>query len=419
VDGLTRKFFEHVLAQIDDTSVRYIPKPPTLKWWNFVCPFADPDTGQEMVIFSGEEKGDPATVDTVYVGELDADDLVVKNVKGLDFKGTLPSIAYDEVNDNWLVLVYSRVKSQRYGFYRLNRDFEVLASQDPMLVDGAEWVCSGHGIIFRPAGPSTGTNVYAFLDTIGTGVGTQMAVGDVRDTIPTWTSRPWPIFVQARPYETYNGEWGHGVAVDGVSGPLVAGDEILLIFSVHDSTDRWLLFGWGTYDAQKQFWSVGVEFDTMLGARLFGKGHEVGTPIIAYPTDLLGHHYDLIVSYGPLKAFSSKDDNVKVIRIPWWFLKRNLPGRRLLYALWFEQSISANETSPAIPGWGKKTIIFTSDTSGDLSVEIDAVGRNNWMTLFTRTGVTGVLDQTEYSALRMRLRFSAEATVSAFVAVEL
>jgi len=83
---------------------------------------------------------------------------------------------------------------------------------------------------------------------------------------------------------------------------------------------------------------------------------------------------------------------------------------------WSSQSISGGDTTYPFNGEGTKTIYFTSDTSGDLTVQMNPTGRSgDWFDLFTRTGITSTVEQTSYEAFQMRLKFSAAATVTATV----
>jgi len=92
--------------------------------------------------------------------------------------------------------------------------------------------------------------------------------------------------------------------------------------------------------------------------------------------------------------------------------------RALIYIPWYNDSIAANDTSRAFPGYGRVTIYFKSDTAGDLTIEVDPLGDGDWETLDTFSNVTSVKKMTEYSGNSMRLKFSQAATVTAKVIVE-
>jgi len=61
------------------------------------------------------------------------------------------------------------------------------------------------------------------------------------------------------------------------------------------------------------------------------------------------------------------------------------------------------------------TIHFTSDTSGDLTVEVDPDGQGGWRELYTRSGVTEDVTQTSYDFTHLRAKFSVDATLTAKV----
>jgi len=64
-------------------------------------------------------------------------------------------------------------------------------------------------------------------------------------------------------------------------------------------------------------------------------------------------------------------------------------------------------------GYEDKTLYFKSDTSGDLTIEVDPVGDGDWETLDIRTGITSEIYKTTHDFTYMRLTFSVAATVTA------
>jgi len=90
--------------------------------------------------------------------------------------------------------------------------------------------------------------------------------------------------------------------------------------------------------------------------------------------------------------------------------------RAITYPLWHGTSISANDHI-SFPGHGEKTIYFSSDTSGDLSVRADPMGTQDWKTITTESGITSAEIQTSYEAEFIDLQFSASATVDAYAVV--
>jgi len=85
--------------------------------------------------------------------------------------------------------------------------------------------------------------------------------------------------------------------------------------------------------------------------------------------------------------------------------------------LWDGASIGAGDNSPAVymEPYDEITIDFTSDTSGDLTVEADALGDDDWEDYITKTGTTGEFLTVDEHFVRIRLRFSVAATVTAKV----
>jgi len=93
--------------------------------------------------------------------------------------------------------------------------------------------------------------------------------------------------------------------------------------------------------------------------------------------------------------------------------------------LWDNESISASSVTDAYicKGYKRKTIYFLTDTDGDITVEIDPDGNGNWMTLYSESAI-GVRNatnpwmfSTEYEFWQLRVKFSAAATVSCWVAL--
>ena len=86
---------------------------------------------------------------------------------------------------------------------------------------------------------------------------------------------------------------------------------------------------------------------------------------------------------------------------------------------WANEAISAGATTYPFYGFGRQTLYFTSDTSGDLTVEFSPRGaKDDWYSLVTYSAVTSKIAQITESFPLMRLKFSAAATVNATVLVE-
>jgi len=392
---------------IYDIRMRELVPPPGVEMIAGASVFALPDGAPKLLFCS------PAAPFPIYVADVD-EDFGVANPVELPVRGRTPSIYRDEETGNWYLLVYSAVKDRRYGFYILSADLKtVVASQDPLLVDGVEWGTGGHGFLF------TGRLDYGLFGFVDGAPGTALikaSAADLRAGTISFTKRPYPITVEAKPYATYAGEAGKGWAHDGASGPLAIGGGVVFLLSVHNVFgDRGLALCHASYDGAKDAWVAGVDYDMLIGPRTsFGMGWDTGAFDFGSPTNKLGRHLTLLVS--EFVGGRSPPYKTYAMRLPWWLLSPK--DRRLVYSLWQGNSIGAGETSPAMPGWGRKTIHFTSDAAGDLTVYLDAVGRNDWKEVLALTGITSALEQTLHSGLRMRLSFSVAATVTAHVMAE-
>jgi len=390
-----------VALSLDDLYIQELTPPSGIDWIDYPSVFTTPE-GEVKILFNSNFD--------VYVADIN-EDLEISNPLKLPIAGAGASIVYDHNSNSWLLLVISAIKFRRYGLYRLSRDFStIIASQDPLLVDGYEWHRGAAGCLFYPGGGAPSKTLFAFLD----GYGIYLATGDITQTLPTLSLNKWPVTVEAKTWVTYNGEAGKGYAHDGVFSPVIVGDQLLLVFGIHDSFDRGIILGWGTYDETKRHFSFGLDYDLIKAPRGYAFGGYMGTMYHGFITDLLGRGYTFLFT----EHFEERTPKKKsyAMRMPWQFLSPK--GRRLVYSLWQDTSIDANETTPCIPGWGRKTIHFTSDTPGDLTAYLDAVGRNDWKEVLSYSGVTSVLTQTAYSGLRFRLKFSEAAKVTAHVIVE-
>jgi hypothetical protein len=86
-----------------------------------------------------------------------------------------------------------------------------------------------------------------------------------------------------------------------------------------------------------------------------------------------------------------------------------------LATIWNNESIGAGAGSlPLVTaGWSKLTILFKSSASGDLVVQVDVDGSGSWEDYITRTATTKEVITIDVGFQRVRLKFSAPATVTA------
>ena len=92
-----------------------------------------------------------------------------------------------------------------------------------------------------------------------------------------------------------------------------------------------------------------------------------------------------------------------------------------VYYIWDNESVAANTNGYMYANklnFREATIYFKSDTSGDLTVEVDPDGQGDWYTLYTRTGITEDVSKTTYDFTHLRMRFSVEATLTAKVVLK-
>jgi len=381
--------------ELDDLWIREVSPPEGVEVLRNASIFRDPPTWSPKILFCDMDE-------RLYVADID-EELEVEAPKTLPFTGFYPSILYDAVNENWLMLVWhpGPIGVRCYGLYRVSKDFEtVIASEDPLYVEGVMWDTGGAGFLQ----PFADDRMYVFADG---GPGTALLRGDPSALpLPTLTRRPYPVTVEAPWYATYAGAPGKAHAHDGVSCAIQVGDYWVLCLRTHHG----LVFCFSVWDEEKEHYVTGIDLEGI--AFSYQPGFDI--PEWGFITRALGRAYILIYDCmaGPL----TPRFKTYAVRLPRGWLDPR--GRRLIYPLWFENAIAAGEASPAMPGWGRKTIHFTSDTAGDLRVELDAVGRNDWKEVFTLTGITSALEQTLHSGLRLRLSFSVAATVTAHVVCE-
>jgi len=84
--------------------------------------------------------------------------------------------------------------------------------------------------------------------------------------------------------------------------------------------------------------------------------------------------------------------------------------------IWDDESVSAGTYGYSwvnALGFSRKTLYFESDTSGDLTIEADPDGTGNWITLKTYSSITTAKFQTTYDFTHLRVKFSADATLTA------
>jgi len=388
--------------------------PPEIKYPLVGCVCQGEDT-PIYILFSEEEK-------RAYVGEID-EDFVVRNVRvlpgGEGFSH--PHALWDLRSENWLLTMIN-APERRLKLSRLSPDLErEVASTYPLTVAGVEVVVGGFVSLFytyelRDMAPTfTGKDPVWLIGDVHvpgvqplTGVGLLVA-DNIAETLPTFGTHRGKLFPEAASYSIHAGEYGKGFTIDGASSPFQFGSHVAFIANTHHRGSKLPIPCWMLWDNQAGRWVGGYSPQPLVEippSMYFIAVHNFTL------TSLLGRRLHLFLPY-------LLDGAVRAVALP--ISPRAFPPegyRQVIWSLWLDDAISAGENSPAIPGHGRKTVHFTSDTSGDLTAYLDAVGRNDWKTVFTLTGVTSALEQTLHSGMRFRLGFSVAATVTANVVVE-
>jgi len=304
------------------------------------------------------------------------------------------------------VFIYTCVDYAKNYLYRLSSDLQTVLASLEENVGGGD-----RGALALTPHP----DYYLVYLTDDIDVYTGVIPSDT-SVMPTMSKTGFPLRVEAKAYATYNGARGKMYAHDG-SCPLIRfGDEFVGFIRLHSGMIELHSSALASYtwDPEKAHMVCGWS-PILLSPRHLMFKKWTGTPALIFKhlTDLLGKRFYAIASQ------LYKNGYVQPLAIPFpeQYILELLKKR--IYSLWCGNAISANETSPCIPGWGRKTIFFKSDTSGDLSVYLDPVGRNEWKEIAKETAITEAVIQTTYSGARLRLGFSAGATVTAYVIVEM
>lgn len=323
---------------------------------------------------------------------------------------------YDRYDDNFLVCVY-RGPDTGAALIRVDSNFNVLATQDPMQIDGVDVTWNSElGCFVNLTGcyPLNAANrnytVGLLLDTYE-GCGLAYTT-DVRGTgIPSFSWARRNLLLEATNYGHYptdSDPYGKGVAIDGLTGVMHGAPQYCFLVKAHGRyTDRVLLPAYMLYDPEKNTFVGGMSLDalpifhSMANTEDFMFGYCTLTNVFGYPL---------------LYARNRVDGNTYGIILPYEFF--DYRKQRVLWYVWYNESIDADEVSPCVPGFGRKTIYFISDTSGDLEVQYDPIGRNQWFTRVSYSAITSQMDELTGSAAVMRFKFSAAATVSAYVLTE-
>lgn len=392
--------------ELDDLYLGEVEVPEG--WGSITCVVEHPD-GQ---VYAVDNMG--------RIGEMDDPYRVSKVVKTvLGFNGGLVKLFYDDVNDGWLMAYQRQEPDNRACIARLDREFNVVAKQEPILVDGEQPEYGNNELgAFIQTLDRDDKGLFLLFDEVASGVGSGHGAAYTPDfsktPLPEWTWKPRILLQESKMYDTYNDAPGHGFAIDGGTKAVQLGHEFCWLLQVHHGYQGQLIPAYALYDREKDVLVAGYSPIPVVSI------HDLNIRTVIYGFALTGvwrREFYLYIT----KLYYKEGRWGAVRRIHVYRLPRELldPTKRpVIWHVWINKSIETGETSPAIPGFGRKTIFFTSDTAGDLTAYLDAIGINDWKELFTLTGITSALEQTTFSGLRMRFKFSASAKVSLYVVAE-
>lgn len=343
-----------------------------------------------------------------YVGTID-ENFIVSNVRLLMDNAFAPTAAYDSVNANWLCF-FTYIPTHREAFRRYNNDFSVMiAEQNPMLSDGVA-VSSGEqctpiNLFYENLEMALMGDIAYAADGIITG-SSIIVTADYTANIPVWTRKG--RMLEAPTYGTFNGEAGHGYSFDGIGSPMYMYDQLVGIQFCHHSGLAQSFPCYVLYDKEKDVFTMGISLKPL--------------PI---PTMPHVEHYSNMrcvtnLFKRELTAFVEILYGRPMVKVKNYAFRLNPQAfdphkNGVIWHAWPNKTIGANEVSPVIPGYGRKSVYFDSSALGNLTVQVDPIGRNQWQDVVTINNITQGRHQTLWDALRLRLHFSAGATVSAYV----
>jgi len=362
----------------------------------------DPAGGDPHFFFTGR---DAAGDSHVFKGRIDPDyevsgvgKLIESGYPNADWDWTdSVSVKYDDENENWIVIAcghYAGTGDDRAAFFRFSEDFStVLNEQAPLQVGGADigFATSKVSLLRFGGGQMVGLcETYMAYNGIRT--------NDYTADLPTWTEQDPQPAVRA----TTGANLEEGAAL--VTGK----DQAVVLVPMHRDSGNFAVHPvFVTHDPSSGEALGGIGRNPVLG-RLDPsgvRGNSLRLGCLTHLPDLIG--YNLF--------FNPDVDEIRVLKVPEERLTMAYQDL-VTYTPWHSEGISGGDSTFPLPGQGRKTIKFTSDTAGTLTVEVrDSIG---WMTLDTFTNTTEEIQMTEYSADHMRLSFDTAATVSAAVSVE-
>ena len=385
------------------------------------------DTPTYMV-FQGFSTPPPGLQRSLFIGEL-TEDFELRNIRLLmryDYFGSqfdsleAPCIVYDEANDGWIMLVCVHdstipiwSQSWKMAFLRWDKYFSRVTYQYfPMTItpyggSPEEWMASDGG---------------CSLISLPKGADVQKAIGISRIDYTTTTDPAYTLYwirclnLESNP-PTFERSRTPAIYRPSPSDtPLLPylfdlGDSFVCLIDTGRGNNMWhLTVGYitptmRTYDTTLDR-IMGLSFVPLPALGHSGQ-HGMIHPFI---TNLPDNAWNLFYALGGPKSYCHE---IWCARIdPSLFRLRNRDF--VLWIPWLNTSISVGSTSIPFSGVGKKTIYFSSSASGDLTVQASPDGVT-WFDLLYIPSVTSTVKEITSEAYAMRLKFSASATVSAYV----
>jgi len=426
---------EELREELDDLYIRSILKPTSGTDYSggvgtpFLVEIQDEGIGPYL-LFTGWKTTDGSSRE-VFIGEIN-EDFEVSNIRKIIAAGVPNAqfISHDAVHalynptdERWEVYTSSKWTGDGGRdvacLFRFDKTFStLLESHAPLYFqDGTLWRTIDSGV-----SPVTNLTTYramwvAFVNRLpgeSGGRGIYLTrTGDYRESPPVF-------YTPVRLIPGNDDFSGHGTFIEKPDIlQLIKWKEHLVILAENLKDGEWNIYPY----------FIPLHLGTGISVHWVGVAGRASEALIS----LRGHHVRISFGHPHLTWLPNRKLNLFFAMFPnhppsfrheIWCMR--LPEERLdpknyralIFYPWFNDSIEAGEATRPFIAYGRKTIHFTSDTSGNLTLSEDAFGDNNWRTVFTVSNVTEAVEQTTHSAPYGRLEFSEAATVSAVVIVE-
>jgi hypothetical protein len=367
-----------------------------------------PEGGPIYFLFTGWKDAN-ATYREVFIGEID-ENFNITNIRKLIASGEpssdvlghhTPSVVWDAYNEQWIIMI-AEIKSagNSVSFFRYNKDFtQRLYSASNVLLSGSSWSPDTLSI-FRRMSKELFVTYY-----LSSSKELRFAYSsDFTAQLPTFNAGHRLV-----PNLEATGSMAVGVGID-VHHSIMHKDMYITLAEM-SRQGRWNIYPIYWYDFNVcGLIGKGAIIQPFQSDDIFNVGH----PFLTWlPNRKLNLFFTRFPAYAPSMAHEIWCTQIKPNSL-------DIKKQSMLVAVpWQGDSISAGSNSTYFPFFGeKKTIIFSSNVSGDLTIEVDPVGMGNWTTFYTASNVTSVIYQTTYSAYLARLKFSQAATVNAYIILE-